>query len=168
MHNHTLIISDTSPLYYLEQLRLIELLPKLYGEVVVPAAVVTELNAGAKLGERIPDLSSLSWIRIMTTSIPDSLDIYEDLGQGELEAIALGLETPGSLLLLDDSFAREIAQLNGLHITGTLGVLLRAKQDGFVSAISPLLLQLRAVRFHLSDKVMRDVLELAGESKGNP
>ncbi len=100
MHEYTLIISDTSPLFYLEQLNQIELLPKLYGEIVIPYAVVDELLAGVQLGERVPNVTQLSWITIRSVNVPNSLRSIKDLGKGETEAIALGLETDNAFCSL--------------------------------------------------------------------
>lgn len=163
MREYTLIISDTSPLFYLEQLNQIELLPKLYGEIVVPYAVVDELLAGAQLGERVPNIAHLSWVTIRSVNVPTSLRSIKDLGKGETEAIALGLETANALLLLDDRLGRQVAMQNGLTVTGTVGVLLRAKQKGLIPLLAPLLTDLKRARFRISDQVIRDALELAGE-----
>ncbi len=164
MHEYTLIISDTSPRFCLEQLNQIELLPKLYGKVMVPTVVVAELAAGAELGERIPDLAQLTWVTIRTVNVPNSLRSIKDLGKGEMEAIALGLESTNSLLLLDDRLGRQVAAQNGLTFTGTVGVLLRAKANGLIPLLAPLLEQLKDSRFRISDQVIRDTLELAGET----
>ncbi|MCG3142682.1 MAG: hypothetical protein HDKAJFGB_04210 [Anaerolineae bacterium] len=164
MPEYTLVISDTSPLFYLEQLDQIELLPKLYGEIIVPHAVVDELSAGAQLGERVPNLAQLSWITVRSVNVPNSLRSITDLGKGEAEAIALGLEITNSLLLLDDRLGRQVAIQNGLTVTGTIGVLLRAKQKGLIPLLAPALSELKRARFRISDQVIRDALELAGET----
>lgn len=75
----------------------------------------------------------------------------------------LGLELPGAVLILDDSLARRVAESLELRFTGTLGVLLNAKQSGLIAAISPLLDQLQEFRFRLAPHTRKAVLELAGE-----
>lgn len=58
------VISDTGPLSYLHRLGRIELLRCLYGRIIVPPAVVTELGAGHRLGKDLPDVAALSWIEV--------------------------------------------------------------------------------------------------------
>ena len=86
-----------------------------------------------------------------------------DLGTGEAQALALALQKPNSLLILDDLLARSIAREHQLHLTGTAGVLLRAKQEGHIMAIEPLLDQLIQLDFRLSNMLREAILKLAQE-----
>lgn len=86
-----------------------------------------------------------------------------DLGIGEAEAIALATEVPDGLLIIDDAQGRRVARGLDLGVTGLLGVLIEAKARGLISAISPLLDQLIAEGFWLSEAMRRVVLEAAGE-----
>lgn len=159
------IIADTSPLQYLHQIGYLHLLPALAGEVIVPPAVVAELAAGRRLGLRIPDPTAIDWITIQPPASLLALPLATDLGAGEREVLALGLETPDAVVVLDDAFARRVAQTVGLQITGTLGVLLSAKQAGLVPTITPLLETLKTHGFRLSHITRTAVLKLAGESQ---
>ena len=85
------------------------------------------------------------------------------LGPGEREALALAREPGDPLLLLDDRAARTQARLLGISFTGTLGVLLRAKRESHVDAISPLVDSLEASGFRLDPSTRAAVLRLAGE-----
>jgi predicted nucleic acid-binding protein len=89
--------------------------------------------------------------------------LIADLGAGEAQALALGLEEPGSLALLDDRLAREVARMRNIRITGTAGVLLKAKQEGYIPAPAPLLNRLLQLDFRLSDAVKSSILKLAQE-----
>lgn len=86
-----------------------------------------------------------------------------DLGEGEAEVIALGIENPGSLLILDDALGRRIARLYRLTCTGTLGVLIRAKQAGHLAQVQPEIESLRASGMWITADVVAMVLGLAGE-----
>ena len=85
------------------------------------------------------------------------------LGDGEKEVLALGLETPDPLLVLDDRDARRYAIAVGLKITGTLGILVLAKERGILDSIRPALDRLQALQFHLSAETRQIVLNLASE-----
>ncbi len=130
------VVSNTSPLLYLHQVGQLELLESLYGRIKVPAAVREELRAGAERGIDTPDLDRYSWIEVETLRDVAFLPVAVDLGAGEAEAIALALLFPKSVLILDDGLGRRIARLNHLTITGTLGVLVKAKQAGRLTAVT--------------------------------
>ena len=132
-------ISNTSPLQYLYQCNLLELLPGLYGRVVVPEAVAAEIREGRVLGVSLPAIEELPWASIKAPKDPALLPLVADLGQGEREALALGKESPGSLVILDDGLARRYAAHLGLRLIGTLGVLIRAKRQGLIAAVAPVL-----------------------------
>ena len=87
-----------------------------------------------------------------------------DFGSGEAEVLALALEESDSLAIIDEKLARKIARLRGLRVTGTAGVLLKAKQKGHIQAVKPLLDQLQEIHFHLSDNVRALILSKAEES----
>src|SRR5919202_2873 len=107
----TLVIVNTSPLLYLYQVNCLELLQQLYGTITVPPAVPQELETGKRQGVDVPEVNSIEWIQIRPVASATIIPAVIDLGQGEAEVIALGLENPGSLLILDDSLARRIADL---------------------------------------------------------
>jgi len=119
-----IVIANTSPLLYLHQANCLDLLWKLYNRVIVPPAVVKELEVGAQEGVNVPNLHQLQWVEVRPVVAAAVLPVIVDLGPGESEVIALGIENPNSLLIIDDQLARKIATLNNLTYTGTLGVLL--------------------------------------------
>jgi predicted nucleic acid-binding protein len=158
------VISDTSPLQYLHQLGLLDLLPRLVGHITVPQAVVDELEAGRALGHNLPDVTSLGWVGVRSpTSTQQAAS--PDLGRGETEVLALALElhTDGAVVIIDDAKAREAAGRLGLNLTGTLGVLLDAKRAGLIAAVAPQLDSLDALGFRLAPHTRAAVLKLAGE-----
>lgn len=129
----------------------------------MPPAVVAELAAGRQLGLRLPDPTALDWITIQPPASLAALPLATDLGAGEREVLALGLETPDAIVVLDDAFARRVAETVGLHITGTLGILLSAKRVGLIASVTPLLEALKTQGFRLSPITRTAVLKLAGE-----
>jgi predicted nucleic acid-binding protein len=158
------VIVNTSPLLYLHQVGYLELLQNLYGMVIVPNAVVQELEVGARQGVNVPNINTLDWISIQSVQSISLIPTFIDLGKGEAEVIALGLENSASLLILDDQLGRRIANLYQLKSTGTLGVLVKAKQLGYLSAVKPIIQILRHQGMWLTDKIVKDVLRLAGET----
>ena len=157
------VITDTSPIQYLYQLAQLDLLPTLYGQITMPQAVADELAQGLVQGILLPDPTSLPWITLCP--VPSSVLIPDlpNLGAGEREALSLAIAIPNSLVLLDDALARSYAQQRNLAMTGTLGVLLKGKQLGYVVAIAPLLDQLDALNFRLAPATRATVIQLANE-----
>jgi predicted nucleic acid-binding protein len=157
------VICNTSPLQYLHQLDLLELLPKLVGRVTIPSAVVAELDAGRKCGVNLPDLSRLDWVDVCHPTSEQVLPLVVDLGLGETEVLALALEHRGAIVILDDCLARQVALTLHIPLTGTLGVLLSAKRASLIPAVAPCLDQLQNFRFRLAPATRNAVLKLAGE-----
>jgi predicted nucleic acid-binding protein len=158
-----LVISNTSPLFYLHRLGHLELLKKLYRQIIVPEAVVNEPKAGRDQGEDVPDVFAHGWIVVRSVRIPRFIRLITDLGPGEAEVLALALEEIESLVILDDRLAREVARLQDLRITGTAGILLKAKQERHITAVAPLLDKLAHLGFRLGDTAKASILHLAQE-----
>ncbi len=105
------VISNTSPIFYLHRLRLLALLQKLYQEIIVPKAVVAELEAGRRQGEDVPEIDGYEWIETRAIRSPQILGLSTDFGPGETEVLALALEESDSLVIIDEKLARRIARL---------------------------------------------------------
>ena len=80
------------------------------------------------MGLNLPDLNNLDWIIVRHPSSSAALPMVTDLGAGEREVLALALETPDSVCVLDDALARQIANALQLGVTGTLGILTLNRQ----------------------------------------
>ena len=159
-----LVISNTSPLFYLHRLRHLDVLQKLYRQLVVPEAVRDELHVGRVQGEDTPEITAYDWLEIRAVRVPAVIHLITDLGPGEAQVLALALEEPQSLVILDDGFARSVAKTQNIRMTGTAGVLIKAKQEGHIAAIAPLLDRLLQLGFRLSDVTKATILALAQES----
>lgn len=85
------------------------------------------------------------------------------IDKGEASAIALGLETSEHILILDDWKARKLAERLGLAVTGTLGVIIRAKNNGIITSIKPYLNKIRDTNFRISEELEQDALKEANE-----
>jgi uncharacterized protein len=152
------VVADTSPLIALHQIGQLQLLERLFGEVLVPPAVARE--AAPSLPE------PPAWIRTVTPTQPIGSEVLRaSLGPGESEALSLALELRADIVILDDRQARRLASGLGLHVAGTGGILLRAKRAGFIPAVRPLVEQLLAFDFHLSQTIRNEILAAADEAE---
>ena len=158
-----LVVSDTSPVRALASVGQLGLLPLLFDRIVVPPAVAAELT-NPPAGAVAVAVDQLSFADIVTPKDPQRVrSLVLELDLGEAEAIALAVEINASLLI-DEAAGRAVAQRIGLHVTGTVGILISAKSDGLVTEIRPLLDQLRRnTKFFLNDAFYDEVLRRAGE-----
>ena len=94
------VVCNTSPIQYLYQVNFLHVLQELYGQVVIPEGVFTELDAGRMSGIALPDVKSLSWLSVKYVRERTLLQMVSGLGTGEKQVLALALEKPGSLAIL--------------------------------------------------------------------
>lgn len=137
---------------------------QLYGAVVAPAAVEQELFAGKSQGVDAPDLRFLDWLQISAVDSDVMPPNIVDLGREEAEVIALGLQNPKGLLILDAQLGRRVVALHRLRYTGTLGVLIKAKHSGLLTAVAPIIESLQAQGMWLKPSIIQMALELAKEA----
>jgi len=155
------VIVNNTPLVALWVLNRLDLLGDLYGSVWIPEAVEREFLA-TETAVRRPVLAQASWIQVMRISNPRLTLTYVGLDQGEAEVLALAVEHNARLVTIDERKGRRYAQRLGLALTGTLGVLLLAKQNGLVPAIAPLIEQLERSGLHLSTELVQRRRNYAG------
>jgi len=157
-----LFVVDASPLILLAAIDELSLLPKLAGEVLVPAAVLGEVRAGSDPHPSLLRLGEETWLKV-EPSLALSEDIAGwDLGEGESQVLALALSRPGSEAILDDRQARRCAESLGVPATGTLGIVLRAKRRGLIHAARPLVERLLEHRLYLSLGLVGEALAAIG------
>jgi predicted nucleic acid-binding protein len=150
-----ILVADAGPLHYLILLGRVDLLPALFGEVVIPAAVRQELtHPQSPLPVKAWMETAPSWARFVAAA---TIDASLSLGTGEREAIAIALELHADLLLVDDKKARRIAQQHGIPVTGTLGLLKVAHDRGLI-ALTEALPQLLRLGFRLSNQLACEIL----------
>jgi hypothetical protein len=158
-------ISNTSPLLYLYRGGVLEWLPQLFSEIWIPTTVALELEEGRRRGYDVPNPRGYGWLQVVEPQVVPSEWLSLDLGAGELAAMALALENPDRVVLLDDASARRIAQAAGLQVWGTLKILLVAKAQGLTEGIEPFVNRLRDTGMWISEDIRRRVLALAGEEE---
>jgi uncharacterized protein len=161
------VIVNTSPLQYLHQLGHLEVLQHLYGKIIAPSSVIGELMRGAEQGIDVPHCENYAWILKQAVRTRAYLPLVPRLGAGEKEAIALALEEQEAgnnvLVILDDGLARRFAAHAGLAITGTLGILLKARERGHIKAIMPLVERLAQFGFRCDATTREHIRQLSGE-----
>ncbi len=157
------LVCDTSPFQYLHQLGQLDLLPKLAGRVIVPPAVIKELDVGRSAGHDVPSPGAFAWVEVRRPSAASAERLIGDLGPGETEVLMLAMELPTTVAVIDDKLARLVAETLNIRFTGTLGLLLDAKHAGLVSQVAPLVDRLQKLHFRISLSARNVILRAAGE-----
>jgi predicted nucleic acid-binding protein len=147
------VISDTSTLIVFCKIDEFELLHQVYGELLTTPEIAKEF------GDALPE-----WIRIQSASDKKYQDfLYTQVDYGEASAIALASEFDDVLLLLDDLKARKLATRLKFKITGTLGIIYRAKQMAIIDKVKPLIDKLLITDFRVADNIVEEILRLNNE-----
>ena len=162
----SVVISDTSPVRALAYLGHLDWLEQLFHQVVLPPAVAAELR-NPPTGLQAVDVGTWPFFVVRAPGNADRVaELRSVLDVGEAEAIALAEELRAELVLIDELTGRDVARQCGLTVLGTLGVLLRAKQDGLCVAVRGLLDRLQnELSFWVSPSLRRSILQQAGESE---
>ncbi|MBK1703416.1 DUF3368 domain-containing protein [Halochromatium glycolicum] len=165
----TIVVADAGPLIALARIERLSLLASLYGPVIVPEIVLSELRLGLdRPGARVlADAVAQGDIRSHPLPPDDEVDFAQlslVLDAGESAAIVLAQTLPSRFLLIDERRGRAIARRRAIPVVGLAGVLLAAKQRGRLDAVEPVLRALSQQGYRLSDALVAEVLRLAGET----
>ena len=156
------VVSNTTSIIALSEIGRLNLLKDLFSKIYIPQAVFDEIkNEPAYTMVR----DNRDWIEIVDINADqDIMKMYKSkLHAGEVESIVLAQSIGADLIILDDYAARKTAQYLGLCITGTMGVLIKAKQEGLIDRVKPLIEGLIGHGLFISDRVKQEILSIAGE-----
>jgi len=154
-----MIVGDSSALIALAIIDKLELLEKLYKNLYIPQAVYDEVT---EIGRPQSDkLKLFLGNRVKTVELKIT---KLGLGLGELEAITLYKNLNADVLLIDDNRAKKYAILNDIKVIGSLGILIKAKKEGYIKKLKPFLEELQKSGIFISDKLIAKVLVICDES----
>jgi len=156
------VISDASTLIGLARIGQLNLLRKLYSQIIIPQAVFEEVSKEKKAGSE--KISKASYIKI--EKVKDEIAVkflLGNLGRGESEVLVLAKEKQADLILIDEKKARKMARRAGFKVMGILGLLLVSKRNGFISNIKAFIDELNKQGFRLSNRVIKKILKEPGE-----
>ncbi len=158
------VVSNSSPIIHLAKIKQLELLREYFHEIIIPEAVYRESVLEGKGREEVQLIKNADWIKVHKVKDQNLVKLLQaSLDNGESEAIALSLEIEANLVLLDDYDAREKARLFGLEITGTIGILLRARKDKRILSLKKILETLRETGFWIRNDLEIKLLKEVGE-----
>jgi predicted nucleic acid-binding protein len=154
-----IVVSDTSPICYLILIKAIDLLPQIYGQVIIPQAVYTELSSSAAPCEVRHWLQEQpAWLTIQKISTDPDIALKR-LDPGEYEAILLAESIRADAVLIDEKAARNTAIERGLNVVGLLGVLGTGASLGLIN-FRQAIERLQQTNFWLSPRLIQKLLNL--------
>jgi predicted nucleic acid-binding protein len=160
-------VSDTSPVSNLAVIKQLGLLRQQFDKVSIPEAVFSECRqiGHSETRELILDAIREGWLIVQPVIDITLVNILlARLHRGEAEAIALAIGIDAELLLIDEREGRQAAREVGLNVRGVLGILLRAKRTGGLSAIRPSIEMLKThARFFIAHDLEAAILKESGE-----
>ncbi len=156
-----IVVSNTTPIISLASIQKIDILERLFGDIIVPQAVYEEIKAKESWGNKEIDMK---FIRVETVRG----ELYKDLllnqlDSGECETILLAKELNADLVIIDENLAYKIAKNSDLKVTRTLSILLNAKAAGIIDQIKPLLDEMISRGRWYSQNVYENFLKKIGE-----
>jgi predicted nucleic acid-binding protein len=157
------VVLNNTPLVAFWVLGRLDLLRDLFDEILIPPAVEAEFLAVEETVRR-EALGRAPWIKTAALSHPRRALAYAGLDQGEAEVLALAEERDARLVIIDERKGRRYAERMGLPQTGSLGVLLLAKQAGLIDSVATSIAKLQEAGLFLSADLVRRALEIAGEA----
>ena len=126
------VFSNTTPFIALASIQQLDLLPQLFGHVHVAEAVISECAVGGLIV--VPPLRQFDWIVPVPSMTAPAPHILLELDKGEKATLLAALSFKADLVLMDEKIGRNMAEYLGLKVSGTLGILLKARKAGLLDS----------------------------------
>lgn len=161
-----IIVINTAPLISLvAAVGDLTLLQSLYDQVLVPFEVCQEILAGGSNGFAVAEFEAAFWLEKWQNPLNISPLLLNSLDLGEAAVIQLAMNENIKTVCIDETAGRRVTRLSGLSLTGSIGILLRAKQQGYVISMEEAIQRMTNRGIRLSETVIRFALQQAGEGE---
>jgi predicted nucleic acid-binding protein len=157
-----MVFSNTTPFIALSSVGLLHVLPSIFGEIVVAPSVVDECSEGGRI--LVPDLKSLSWIKVQAVQSDMRLPVLFELDRGERDTLLLAALSPKALVIIDERLGRNMAEYMGLQVTGTLGVLAKARTLGLIPSFLQAAHGMREQGIYFQEGLVNRIAARVGEA----
>ncbi|SMF96210.1 protein of unknown function [Methylomagnum ishizawai] len=156
-----IVFSNTTPLIALNGIGQLDLLPRLFTEIHLVGEVIEECAVGGII--RVPDLRALPWVKVVESTPVQYPTVLLELDKGEKHTLDMARKLNADWVIIDEKIGRNMAEYLGLKVTGTLGVLLKAKQQNWIPSFRDAAAAMvrQGIRYNhgLVDKLARQVGE---------
>ena len=157
------VIVNSTPIIVLSNINQLELLQKLYNDIYIPQAVYDEVTE--KEDSACHQIKICNWIHVCKIKNESEKRMYQaKLHDGEVEVMILAKENPqDTTVIIDDNAAKKTAKFLGLKVTGTLGIILKAKQQNLIPSVTTIMDKLIQNGFYITPKIYDLVKNAVGE-----
>jgi len=158
------LVSNTGPIIALSAIDHLEVLRKIFEEVILPESVHNEIMDGGKDFTGLGAYRKATWIRVLSPEAPVEPLLGTILDKGEASVIQLAREIGADFVLIDERKARKIArEIYGLRVVGSARILVEAKHLSLISNVRAALEGMRSAGYWIHDDIVKRALEQAGE-----
>lgn len=158
------IIANSTPLIALNKIGKLDLLKQMYREIIIPYAVYEEVILESSIKESNDFIKESGFINIIKIKNEEAKRLFvTSLHKGEVEVMILAKEIEADLCIIDDLLARRYAKYYNLNITGTIGAILKSKEQGIISEVRPIMDELIDSGIYIDPKLYNRVIEIACE-----
>jgi predicted nucleic acid-binding protein len=140
----------------------LDLLPDLFGHIHLVSEVVDECEAGGSI--TVPSLHEFEWLTIVESTPISSPSLFLELDKGEKHTLDMAQKHQADWVLIDEKIGRNMAEYLGLRVTGTLGVLLKAKQQGLITSFLECVTTMQHHGIYYHPELIKKLLTQIGES----
>ncbi len=155
------VFSNTTPFIALASIDQLQLLPQLFGSIYVAQSVIEECSEGGKI--LVPHLQTLSWVIPLADESSSNLPVLFELDRGEKQTLLLASKHSDSTVIIDERLGRNVAEYMRLKVTGTLGVLAKAKTTCLIPSFYAAAQGMRQQGIHYSDGLITRLAQHLGE-----
>ena len=156
-----IVFSNTTPFIALASIDKLALLPQLFDKVHVAESVIDECAEGGKV--LVPNLRALDWVIPVADEASSTLPLLFELDRGEKQTIALARTHGATRVIIDERLGRRVAEYLGLSVTGTLGVLAKAKSTGLIPSFHEAAQAMRQQGIHYNASLIARLAQHLGE-----
>lgn len=158
------IISNTGPIIALAGIHKLNLLQSFYKTIIIPEPVHIEIMAGGKSFTGLEEYKKATWLDVRKLGQKPEPLLAKFLDEGEASVIHLARELGIGKIFMDERKGRRIARdIYGLTVTGTVRLLIDAKNAGFINHLTDVLQDMKSSGYWIHDKIMHAAIKEAGE-----
>jgi predicted nucleic acid-binding protein len=157
-----MVVSNTTPFISLSSVGLLHLLPSILGDIVVAPSVVEECAEGGPIV--VPNLLTLPWVKVVGVQSQLNLPALFELDRGERDTLLLAASQLRPLVLMDEKMGRNMAEYMGFQVTGTLGVLAKARAQGLIPSFVAAANGMRAQGIYFNAALIARIAARVGEA----
>lgn len=156
-----IVFSNTTPIIALSSIQRLQLLPKLFGEIHLVTEVIDECSVGGPIA--VPALHGFDWIKPVQSTPIQHTSVLLELDKGEKHTLDMASKYKAEWVIIDEKIGRNMAEYLGLRVTGTLGILLKAKQQGLIPSFTDCVKAMQAQGIYYQTTLITKLAKTVGE-----